>query len=224
MSERFDCDRVIELAPELALGTSVGEERAKALEHLARCAPCRRLVNELASLTDDILTLAPSKEPPAGFESRVLERFAARRSRPRRWAWAAVAASLATIVTGGAFFLAFDDEREIAGRYRAALDVANGEYFGVRPLSSEEGMQEGYLFLYDGKPSWVFVALDDSDGATYRIEAEMRGGRVVELGSVRLVDGRRSWGSTVGIEMDGLERVRVVDPTGAETLTAQVAH
>ena len=33
-----DCERLRELAPELALGIADGEERAWALEHLADCA------------------------------------------------------------------------------------------------------------------------------------------------------------------------------------------
>jgi hypothetical protein len=35
VNERMDCDALVELAPELALGTVTGEPRARALEHLA---------------------------------------------------------------------------------------------------------------------------------------------------------------------------------------------
>ena len=222
MNDRYDCEHVTELAAELALGIAVGEERAKALEHLARCASCRRLVNELSALTDDILALAPAKEPPAGFESRVLTRFAERRPVRRRWTWASLAATLGALAAVGAMFVAFDRDREIAAHYRDALKVANGEYFGVRPLTADDGMQEGYLFIYDGRPSWVFVALDDSGDATFRVEAEMQGGKVVHLGW--LDDGKRSWGTTLGLEMSELEVVRVVDPAGSETMTAEISH
>ena len=37
----FDCERLNEIAPELALGIAAGEDRARALDHLAGCANCR---------------------------------------------------------------------------------------------------------------------------------------------------------------------------------------
>jgi anti-sigma-K factor RskA len=69
------CDRTRELAAELALGILDGEERAQALRHLAECPECRRAVEELTAVADELLMLAPEREPPAGFESRVLARL-----------------------------------------------------------------------------------------------------------------------------------------------------
>ena len=70
------CEQTREIAAELALGITDGEERAQALRHLAECADCRRVVEEFSAVTDELLTLAPSHQPPAGFESRVLEQLA----------------------------------------------------------------------------------------------------------------------------------------------------
>ncbi|MEN3283836.1 MAG: hypothetical protein V7607_4976, partial [Solirubrobacteraceae bacterium] len=71
----MSCDRTRELAAELALGILDGEHRAQALRHLAECPECRHAVEELTAVADELVMLAPEREPPAGFESRVLARL-----------------------------------------------------------------------------------------------------------------------------------------------------
>ena len=64
------------MAADLALGIVEGEERGRALEHLAKCPDCRAEVEKFSEVADELLLLAPHREPPVGFESRVLERAA----------------------------------------------------------------------------------------------------------------------------------------------------
>ena len=71
----MSCDEFAEVAAELALGVLTGRERAAALAHLDGCESCREQVRELTMAQDELLALLPSAEPPAGFESRVLERI-----------------------------------------------------------------------------------------------------------------------------------------------------
>jgi anti-sigma-K factor RskA len=71
----MSCDEFAEVAAELALGVLTGRERARALAHLDGCESCREQVRELTMAGDELLALLPSAEPPAGFESRVLERI-----------------------------------------------------------------------------------------------------------------------------------------------------
>jgi predicted anti-sigma-YlaC factor YlaD len=140
MNDRPSCEEVRALAPELALGIAVGEERAHALEHLLACPACRRYLEELSSVADDLLLLAPTQEPPVGFESRVLEELEERSGRPerrrRRPLIAVAAAAVAALVTASAMWLAFDDDRDLADRYRETLAVANGKYLTAAPLSA----------------------------------------------------------------------------------------
>ena len=71
----MSCDEFAEVAAELALGVLTGRERARALAHLDGCESCREQVRELSMAGDELLALLPPAEPPAGFESRVLERL-----------------------------------------------------------------------------------------------------------------------------------------------------
>jgi predicted anti-sigma-YlaC factor YlaD len=57
------CEEIRDLAPEIALGIADGEERADALRHLSTCAECRRVVEQLSGVADELLTLAPVQEP-----------------------------------------------------------------------------------------------------------------------------------------------------------------
>jgi hypothetical protein len=132
MNAEMSCEQVRELACELAIGIADGQQRDAALRHAAACPGCRRLVAELSSVADELLLLAPSREPPPGFAARTvagISRPAAaavpapmpdpvpspgRRARPpgralarggTRSRWAAAAACLAAASAGGGLWL-----------------------------------------------------------------------------------------------------------------------
>jgi hypothetical protein len=73
--DRVDCGQLVDMAAELALGVLTGRERAAALAHLDGCPACSEYVRELTVTGEELLGLLPPREPPAGFESRVLERL-----------------------------------------------------------------------------------------------------------------------------------------------------
>src|SRR5882724_2781440 len=77
MSEmnEMSCAMLADVAAELALGVVTGRERADAIEHLDRCEGCREAVRKLMATGDELLGLLPLAEPPAGFETRVLDRL-----------------------------------------------------------------------------------------------------------------------------------------------------
>src|SRR5215468_6843808 len=107
MDQTPDCAGVAPLLAELAAGAVTGYERAQALRHVEGCPACRRELAELSRTVDDLLLLAPWREPPAGFESAVMQRLdpvaPAGRS-ARRWrrpALRLVAAAAALVVALG---------------------------------------------------------------------------------------------------------------------------
>jgi hypothetical protein len=77
MSEQNDmnCAELADVAAELALGVLTGRERAAALAHLDTCDACREEVRQLMATGEQLLELLPPAEPPAGFETRVLDRL-----------------------------------------------------------------------------------------------------------------------------------------------------
>jgi hypothetical protein len=77
MSELNDmtCAELADVAAELALGVLTGRERAAAIAHLDKCDECREYVRQLMATGEQLLELLPTAEPPAGFETRVLERI-----------------------------------------------------------------------------------------------------------------------------------------------------
>jgi hypothetical protein len=69
------CAELADVAAELALGVLTGRERAVAIGHLNGCEACREDVRQLMATGEQLRELLPPAEPPAGFESRVLERL-----------------------------------------------------------------------------------------------------------------------------------------------------
>lgn len=218
---------VRDLVPELALGVATGEERARALEHLADCLECRRDLDELSEVADALLLLSPPAEPPPGFDRRVVERVSGGNGTEPRRGWRRVAAAVAAAVVGaavalGAAFLATGEQREFASSYRRALEQARGSYFGGLPLVGSDGERAGHVFGYEGSPPWVIVVVTSGEGtATYDVEVETGTGRSLPLGSFEVTDGRGSFGATLPVELFEVTVLRVQERGGQTTLTAE---
>ena len=148
-------------------GIVEGEERGRALQHLADCPDCRAEVEKYSELADELLLLAPRREAPVGFESRVLSevlpapqpkrrrRLAARRSRPRG--------------RGGR-------GRRDRPRHRRPPTCASPPTTGT-PSTRRTGRSSsptpcgrgtphvGTVFSYEGSPSWVHIDVDQGHRA-----------------------------------------------------------
>ena len=186
------CEQIRDLAAEIALGIADGEERAEALRHLSTCGECRRVVEQLSQVADELLVLAPVQEPPAGFESRVVEAMGLQEAAPRRrsarwlsprWLAPRLGPVLATAaVTAAALIGVYHDDHQTAERYRESLAAADGRYFQAEPMADENGARSGVAFGYEGSPSWVLLTVDAAhrDGVT-RGELVTRDGRTIAL-------------------------------------------
>ena len=124
------CEETRALAAELALGIVEGEERGRALQHLAECPECRVRVEELSEVADELLLLAPHREPPVGFESRVLGEVLPPPEPKRRRRLRLVLAPAAAAVAAAAIVLAIvAPDLRLASHYKHTLDQANGKEF-----------------------------------------------------------------------------------------------
>ena len=219
-----DCGIVRDELAELALGIAVGEQRAHALEHVAQCADCRRELEQLSSLADDLVALVPLRDPPAGFESRVLGRIAPRRTRLRptrrrvQLAFAAalpaVAAVTALVVTG-----VYSSDLRLASQYRATLRNAHGSYFQSARLDASKGRAAGVVFAYQGSPSWLFYTLNRRyQHGLYVEQIRTRSGTTLTLPPFKLDNG--SWGVATPVAVRDIAHVKLVRRADGAVLTA----
>jgi Putative zinc-finger len=224
MSAGERCEETRELLADLALGIADGAERARVLEHVADCPDCRRELERLSAVADELLVLAPEQEPPLGFEVSVLRNIHPREER-RGWLLrrlavvGAVAAAVA--ITAGAMLVGFRDERRLADQYRSALAEAHGTYFGARRLEDAAGRSGGVLFTYRGAPSWIVVTVSPSyRGSLERAELVDRGGRRIPLRSFQLADG--AWGGSIPVDLREVAAVHLVEENGRSVLVAEI--
>lgn len=226
MSNSPACTDLRPQLPELALGTLTGEERARTLEHVARCPACRQELVWLSDVGDELLRLAPSAQPPVGFETRSLERlFGVDRSVGawgRRWLAVAAVALMAAFLGGSAVYLAGGEDREVADDYRDTLAIADGEYFAARALRDDGGGQVGHVFGYEGSPSWVFcVVRAGRAGGTYAIEVTVEGGKTWTAGEMEVPEGKEAtWAHALDVDLHDVERFTFVERGSGETFVA----
>jgi Putative zinc-finger len=223
------CEELNNLAPEVALGTIDGEERAEALRHLATCGECRRLVDQLTTVADELLMLAPVEEPPAGFESRVIDSLGLQGPEPRRrlgrrllmWLGPPVAAAA---VTAAVLVGVYHDDHVTADRYRTTLEQANGKSFQAESLRDATGADAGVAFGYQGNPSWILVTVDPAHrDQVASAELVTRDERTIRLPRFKLEpDG--SWGGRIPVNLYDVSAIRLLGDRPGEVLTASRAQ
>jgi hypothetical protein len=207
-TRQIGCPEMDALAPELALGTLTGPERAEAVDHLASCAECQLRVAELAQVVDSMLVLAPEEEPSAGFDERVLaltigtQPAGEDRGRPsvrRRVVAAALAAALVVVVALTAtWFIGRDGDR--ADTVRTAVATEDGGRSVCRAVINEVD------------PAWLFVSLDEPGEARagYDVEVRLENGQVTRVGRIEVRDGHGSLAVTVDLGDRRAHSVRLI--------------
>jgi hypothetical protein len=172
------CDDVEELAPELALGMLSGDERAATLTHIETCRTCRGLVDELSRAADTVVLLAPSVEPSAGFEARVMATLDGPRrtdSRRRGFLLAAAAVVLIALVAAA-----------VVGRVTAGRDTAE---VAKATMLTPDAVAVGEVYVLRGDVGLVFVNVPRwSRGDDYYVQLGLDDGTTTKL-AARSVDG-----------------------------------
>jgi hypothetical protein len=231
VDDRAECVELADLLAEVATGAASGPDRARVLRHLNDCDDCRRELDELSRLADEVLLIAPEREPPAAFESAVLDRIAAEGPAPvegpRRWftrpALYAAAAAIFALAGAGTVWQATTEDRELAAGFRETLEVANGRYFTAAPLIDAAGVEVGHVFLYEGDPSWVFAVLgpEPRPGA-YDVIVDAAG-PAQTVATCEVDDSGCGAGGTVDARISVIEDVRLVGSDGT-SFTADLAR
>jgi hypothetical protein len=218
---RPDCAEIRELLPELAAGVAAGDDRARVLAHLGGCVDCRRELDAMAAVVDDLLTLVPAVPPPDGFESAVLAKVAPPR---RRWwrgralrlaATMLLAATVGAVASASVAMRATADDRRVAESYRKTLQIAGGRYLTARPINAPDGFKAGRVFAYQGTPSWVFLVIEyDKAAGSYEVEIVTRDGQDQRIGAIEVTNGEGSWGTAIRVDIAQIAEVRLSGPAG----------
>jgi hypothetical protein len=245
MSElnEMGCQEFSDVAAELALGVLTGRERAQALAHLDHCASCREEVGQLTATGEGLLGLLPSVEPPAGFETRVMDRLGLTAPAPSPASQAGWTSRIPLLGRKPARRAATGPARP-PGRTRRALALAAVTLavvaaglggWGLRPgtpapagaplssatLLSASHQAAGKVFLYQGSSRWLYMSVDmPSRNGTVICEVESGNGHITTVGSFRVTDGLGYWGSPVPPTQGPLTGARLVGPGGSVLATA----
>jgi hypothetical protein len=214
------CQETREMAADLALGIVEGEERGRALQHLAECPDCRAEVERYSELADELLLLAPHREAPVGFESRVLNELLPAPKPKRRRRLMLVLAPVAAAAAAVAITLAVvSDDLRTASHYRDTLKEANGTEFEAYSLYSG-GSPAGTVFSYQGSPSWIQITVDRGHRADLRsAQLIMNDGRQLPLNWFHL-DPTGSSGGGIPANPHDVSFLRLLPGTGGEPLVA----
>ena len=207
------CDQLRDLAPELALGTLDGRARADALAHVTRCPACREELRRHTEVLDELLGTVPSLEPPAGFESRTLERIARERTaaapgrRRRRRATAAAVAAAVAVAVGVAGY-------EVGAHRDRSPELRQGTLVSA-------GHPVGTAYLYGGTYPFVYMGVSVGSGES-RLTCELEAGRrvVATVGTFSLTRGAGWWGAPVPVRGAPITGARLVDAAGATVAEA----
>jgi hypothetical protein len=112
------------------------------------------------------------------------------------------------------------------GGWRIGLGAAPAVSSASEPLTSASLLSAahhdvGDIFLYSGKPRWIFMSVDLGSG-NEAVTCQLVGkdGRVTTVGSFRLADGYGSWGSPDPGTAGSVSGARLVSANGTVLATA----
>jgi hypothetical protein len=247
----MSCGEFADVAAELALGVLTGRERAQAVAHLDECDSCREHVRQLSLTGEEMLGLLPSREPAEGFESRVLGRLGlatphqaspvipsqarpglapaslgggpdpkGRRS-PKRWTrrMLTVAAAALAVVACGLGGWGLRGAMAPSGGARGTTAEAP---LREAALLTAAHQTEGKVYLYDGSPRWLYMAVDTHGSSNDSVicQLETRGGGTITIGSFKLEGGYGAWGSPDPIAASQVTGARLTTMNGTVLATA----
>ena len=224
----MSCAEFHDSAAELALGVLTGRERAEALAHLDHCEACREHVRQLTMTGEQMLGLLPAAEPPAGFETRVMDRLGLAapapqplRHRRRRPAWGhefsprrALAAAAVVVALLGAALGGWGLHASTAPAASSALTTAT-------MIATDDHGHVGQVFVFNGQPRWMYMSVDlESGNDTVICQLVSADGHITTVGSFRLADGYGSWGSPAWTGSGAPVGARLVTANGTVLATA----
>ncbi len=216
----LSCNEVRELAPDLALGTISGGERAEALLHVNGCTRCQAYVAELTEVADLIPMLAPELEPPPGFGQSTVAMMTGDRRR-RRFRWAAVVA--ATAAAAAILSVTIVRVTDTTTTRPAALPPATAPSLRQVKMIGSGGHWAGDVYVAGDRAATLRIDVSYAvPNGAYAIEFRKGGGAPTSLGLVTVTDGQGHWSGQVKLPANGGATVALVDSLGKQVCSASV--
>jgi len=235
----MECGGFADVRAELALGVLTGRERAAALAHLGRCAECQENVRGLTMTGEDLLRLLPAREPPPGFETRVMERLLL--------AVLSLGAAGRTTLTGGRRRSGREPGQGQPGRARRVLaaaavtlavavsalggwgigaatsSAARSSLSSAALLSARSQPVGTIFFFYGASQQWLSMSVNVRSGTgTVTCQLVTQGGQVTTLGSFWLDAGYGAWASPGPLSHGQFTSARLVAADGTVLATASL--
>jgi hypothetical protein len=195
--------------PEYVLGVLDGRARAELLAHLEGCEECSDEVQSLAVTADALLYVPVGAEPPIGFESRVLQRIAAKDSTPRRRTGWLLAAAVAILIASSGIGWAVSHASAPSQPSQSAAGPFEQHYL------SADGNHVGLVYAYAGSPAWMFVDVDAPNApSSVRCVVITKSGTQDLIGNFALTNGKGAWGAALPVSFSSVRNVELTSPSG----------
>ena len=213
------CTQFEEHVEALAIGELAEPETSRLLAHASSCPSCQAHLDTMSGLVDSLLQLTPRVQPPAGFESSVLERLHVAASVPSaRWRSFTVAAACIVALLGGMVV-----GNAVLGGAQESANASAGTITRSGTIAAPDGSSVGSAQLVSGAQPFVLVTIDSPTNSSGDVWCELllASGQSVTVGSWGYDDvARRVW--AVGIDPSLLAAVemRIVAADGTVVATA----
>ncbi len=225
--DTLTCAQMQELAPDFVLGMTSAQQRAAALQHLRSCVDCRRDVRGLSETAEDVLLLAPSAEPPPGFETRVLDAVARphpsqsspsqrrcqRAAYPRAVLLAAAAVVLIVAVGTSVVLIVAVGTSVVLGR-RVVPDPGAPAVLAsntmMAAVADPAGHEVGAALLVAGPRPFLTVSLTPVPAQAYRVMIDRVDGGSEQVGVAPAVGTVLTWQRMLPLPYSTVRTVRLV--------------
>lgn len=206
----LSCAEARDLVAEYALGLLEPPLAHQMSRHVIGCIACRREVDEIGAIGDQLLDLIPDAEPPLGFDRAVIASIG-QRSKPR--GHRRLLAGAAALAAAVAATVGLSVANLSGGRHqpqRAELTAVLRE--GSRPV--------GTVYV-GGNPAWITMSVDHvALTGTVTCQLVARDGSSITVGDFQLVDGSGKWSAPEAVATSELVGARLVAPDGTVMATA----
>jgi hypothetical protein len=212
MTEDLTCATVAPQLAEFAAGTLPADERGVVEAHVNVCANCRAEAESLVDVADALLLFAPTAEPPAGFDARVVDRMQppSVRRLPRRRRLLLAAAAVIAVVAFGVGALAL---RSSPARTNQVQEIA---------LRNETNKYVGAAYVKAGTPGWILVEMRYDKDTTLPVQLITSNGSATIAGTVNVQNGRGLLAFTSPVPVSDVRELRMLESDGTVVCYAAI--